>query len=112
MAATRSVLEVARSCGQEVDANVLGEAFARANLDVRRARARDPQHCHMGATLTVAIRSADAGAASRWRIAHSGDSPVFRVTPAGATAVTADHTVPGLLLAQRSITSAEAADHP
>jgi protein phosphatase len=66
----------------------------------------------MGCTLAVAWARAIAADRSRWIVAHVGDSPIYAVTPAGTRQLTVDHTVPGHLVANGTITAEAARTHP
>jgi protein phosphatase len=88
------------------------DAFAAANAAVRSVRVAEREVGEMGATLTAALVTDATDGASRWLVAHVGDSPAFLVTAESSAAVTTDHTRSAELVAAGVLTDAQAATHP
>jgi len=70
-------------------------AFEQANERVRIAREEHPELAQMGATLTLASALDVRPEASRWVVAHVGDSPAYLVRADAAVRLTVDPERPG-----------------
>jgi PPM family protein phosphatase len=90
----------------------LADAVTRANDAVRAGREADPSVASMGATVIVAAAQPSPPGASRWLVAHVGDSPAWHVTAEGAPRLTRDHTLAAELVRSGAIAADAAESHP
>lgn len=106
VAAQMTVDALART-GPAPSVELVLEAIADANREIRELSANDPDHSGMGTTVTAAL--VGPGEA---RILHVGDSRAYVVRGGTIRQVTDDHSLVGELMRQGQLSHEEAERHP
>lgn len=87
------------------------DAVHAANSAITSEAARHSEKQGMGTTLT-GVALVESEGAPHWLVFNVGDSRVYRLSPAGVTQVTIDHSEVAVMVQAGMITAAEARVHP
>lgn len=87
------------------------DAVLEANATIVAEAERHPDKAGMGTTIT-GIALVDLDGTPMWLVVNVGDSRVYRLSPAGLTQVTKDHSEVAELISIGAITAEEARTHP